>query len=314
MQRRVKTRGVLNLGSLNSPLHQACLLNDLSKEDVGNLKKFIKVCINTLNSHAPSKKKYTRGNHLPFINKELSKAIMNRTRLRNVYLKKISDENRKKDSRQRNYCVSVLRRTKRKYYSSIDEKSITDNKNFWRTVKPFLSEKSSSNGKTTLIENGEVISSDNETADVLNTFFYNIVSNINLPKYPIPNLYYNKIRDPVLKAIVKYKDYPSIKAIERVPKSVDWFNFSNVEKKEIFQEIVCLDASKVCQDTDIPTKIIKDNTDIFTDFVHPSINASVNSGDLPSFPKLVNAIPVFKKDCKNSKDIYRPLSILKLSV
>ena len=205
-----------------------------------------------------------------------------------------------------------MRRTKRKYYSSKDEKSITDNKNFWRTVKPFLSEKSPSNGKITLIENGEVISSDNETADVLNTFFSNIVSNINLPKYPIPNLYYNKIRDPVLKAIVRYKDYPSIKAIERVPKSTDWI--SNVEKKEIFQEIVCLDASKVCQDTDIPTKIIKDNIDIFTDLLHPSINASVNSGDLPSFPKLLNAIPVFKKDCKNSKDNYRPLRFVKIQM
>ena len=102
------------------------------------------------NSQAPSKKKYTRGNHLPFINKELSKAIMNSTRLRNVYLRKRSDENRKKYSKQRNYCVLLLRRTKRKYYSSLDEKSITDNKTFWRTSKPLPSEKSPSNAKITL--------------------------------------------------------------------------------------------------------------------------------------------------------------------
>ena len=77
------------------------------------------------------------------------------------------------------------------------------------------------------------------------------------------------------------------------------------------QEIVCLDASKACQDTDVYTKIIKENADIFTDFVHPSINASINNGDFPSFLKLENVIPVFKKDCKNSKDNYRPISILK---
>ena len=41
------------------------------------LLKFIKDCINTLNNHAPSKKNCTRDNHLPFINKELPKAIMN---------------------------------------------------------------------------------------------------------------------------------------------------------------------------------------------------------------------------------------------
>ena len=106
---------------------RAYLINDLSKEDVGNLEKFIKVCINTLNNHAPNKKKYTRGNHLRFMNKELSKAIMNRTRLRNVYLRNRSDENRKKYSKQQNYCVSLLRRTKRKYHSSLGEKSVTEN-------------------------------------------------------------------------------------------------------------------------------------------------------------------------------------------
>ena len=59
------------------------------------------------------------------------------------------------------------------------------------------------------------------------------------------------------------------------------------------------------------TKIIKENANIFTDFVHYSINPSINNGNFPSFLKLANVIPVFKKDCKNSKDNYRPISILK---
>ena len=54
-----------------------------------------------------------------------------------------------------------------------------------------------------------------------------------------------------------------------------------MEKKEIFQEIGCLDTFKACQNTDVPTKIIKESADIFTDFVHPSINASINNGDFP---------------------------------
>ena len=84
-----------------------------------------------------------------------------------------------------------------------------------------------------------------------------------------------------------------------------------MEKKEILQEIVYLDASKACQDTDVPTKIIKENANIFTDFIHPSINASINNGDFPSFLKLANMILVFKIDSKNSTDNYRPISILK---
>ena len=101
----------------------------------------------------------------------------------------------------------------------------------------------------------------------MNTFLSNIVSNLDIPEYPISNPYYNIVRDLVLKAISKYNDHPSIKAIERVPKSKDLFNFSNLEKKKFFQEIVCLDACKACKHTDAPTKIIKENADIFTDFV-----------------------------------------------
>ena len=128
-----------------------------------------------------------------------------------------------------------------------------------------------------------------EIAGVLNDFFSNIITNLNLPEYPISNFYCNKVRNPVLKATLKWKDHPSIKAIE---KSKDLFNFSSVEKKKIFQGIVCLDNFKACQDTDVHAKIIKENADIFTDFVHLSINASINNGDFPSFLKLANVIPV----------------------
>ena len=161
------------------------------------------------------------------------------------------------------------------------------------------------------MQDGEIISSDNKIADVLNTFFSNIISNLNLPEYPISNPYYNKIRDPVFKTILKYKGHPSKKAVERTQKSKDLFNFSNVEKKEIFLEIDCLDTSEACQNTDVPTKIIKESADIFTDFVHPSIDPSINNGDFPSFLKLANMVSVFKKDSKNSEDNYRQISILK---
>ena len=45
--------------------------------------------------------------------------------------------------------------------------------------------------------------------------------------------------------------------------------------------------------------------------IHPSINASINNADFPLFLKLVNVIPVFKKNSKNSKDNYTPISVLK---
>ena len=41
------------------------------------------------------------------------------------------------------------------------------------------------------------------------------------------------------------------------------------------------------------------------------LNVSINNGDFPSFLKLANVIPVFKKDCENVRENYRPISILK---
>ena len=48
---------------------------------------FQEIIVSLLNVHVPLKKKYLRANHLSFVTKELRKAIMERTRLRNIYLK-----------------------------------------------------------------------------------------------------------------------------------------------------------------------------------------------------------------------------------
>ena len=48
-----------------------------------------------VNKHAPLKKKFLRGNQAPFINKELRKAIYDRSRLRNRFCKTPTEENEK---------------------------------------------------------------------------------------------------------------------------------------------------------------------------------------------------------------------------
>ena len=139
--------------------------------------------IDTLNNHAPSKKKYIRGNHLPFMNKELSKEIMHRTRLRSNFLRNRSDENKRKYSKQRNYCVSLLRKAKKNYYNDLNEKKITNSKTSWKTVKPFHSDKTPSDEKITLTEKDKIIKTDSKTVNVFNTFFFSIISNLNIPEY-----------------------------------------------------------------------------------------------------------------------------------
>ena len=44
--------------------------------------------------------------------------------------------------KQRNYCVSLLRKSKANYYANVDEKKVSDNKLFWKVKKPSLLDKS----------------------------------------------------------------------------------------------------------------------------------------------------------------------------
>ena len=118
------------------------------------LERFCKITMDTLNKVAPIKRKYTRGNQMPFMTKELSKEIMARSRLRNKYLTDKTVENRLLYTQQRNKCVALLRNTKKNYYENLDEKEVTDNKKFWRTIQPYLSDKSVKSDKIHLNENG----------------------------------------------------------------------------------------------------------------------------------------------------------------
>ena len=118
--------------------------------------EFEKYFLCILNLHAPLKHKYVRGNQQPFFNKELSKAIMKRSQLRNIYLKNVTPENRNNYVKHKNFCVNLLRKTKRNYYTNLKINDITDNKFFWKSVKPSFTDKINTNEQITLVENTEI--------------------------------------------------------------------------------------------------------------------------------------------------------------
>ena len=100
-----------------------------------------------LNIMLQENKKYLRWNNKPFMTEALSKSIMERTRLRNTFFKNLIVANKLAYTKQRTFCVSLLRKVKREYFANLNEKNITDNRKFWQTVKPFLSEKNKSREK-----------------------------------------------------------------------------------------------------------------------------------------------------------------------
>ena len=116
--------------------YRECLLHELSKEFFVNnddgLQRFCDININILNRHALRKKKLARGNQMPFITKDLSKATMKKSRLHNNFLKNRTGENEALHTKQRNYCVLPLRKPRKKYFANLNEKDILNNKLFGR--------------------------------------------------------------------------------------------------------------------------------------------------------------------------------------
>ena len=110
----------------SNEIFRKSLLEKLSQQtfvsnDYGS-EKFCNITLKTLDKYAPRKAKHARGNHMPFMKKGLSKNIMKKSRLRNKYLNNNNEENRKLYAQQRNYCVSLLRKTKKVYYENLDER------------------------------------------------------------------------------------------------------------------------------------------------------------------------------------------------
>ena len=127
-----------------------------------------------LDNHAPIKKKSVRANDGPFMTKTLRKAIMNRTRLRNICCKDRTADNLKAFKKQRNKCVNILRQAKKDYYKDLNIKDLTDNRNFWRSVEPLFNDKVKTSSTIVLLENEKIVSEDRAVADILNEYFSTI--------------------------------------------------------------------------------------------------------------------------------------------
>ena len=76
-----------------------------------------------MDKHAPIKKKYLRANHANFVTKQLRKAIMKRSKLRNDFLKDRNDASQSVYRKQRNLCVTLLRKAKKIVFLEIRTKT-----------------------------------------------------------------------------------------------------------------------------------------------------------------------------------------------
>ena len=170
------------------------------------------------------------------MNKEISKAIMTRTRLRNRFLKNSSNRKRDLFRKQRNLCVSLLRKAKKDYFSCV-------------------------------------------------------VKNLNIPNYEGCDPLSDNIDHATLKAIVKWRNHPSIFTITSEHENTPKFSFTFVSKEHVLGEIQIMDSSKAIQESDIPVKLTKENGDLFAEIICKYFNESLEKSKFPDCLKRVHVPP-----------------------
>ena len=239
----IKYRDYRNYSYDHFRVHVNSELNGIDLHAISN-DSYVNLISNILNVHAPIKTKYVRANDQPFMNKDLRKEHMKRSRLRNRYRKMKTTENEMKYKKQRNLCANLLKRAKSSYFEKLKPSSICDNKTFWKTVKPLFSEKILSSDNITLIEDDEIISDDGEIANIFNSHFNDAVKNLNISFDYQSECIINSSEDPTINAIRKYKHHPSIVRIKEKFPYTSIFSFHETDLISVIKEIGNLKDSK----------------------------------------------------------------------
>ena len=95
---------------------------------------------------------------------------------------------------------------------------MTDNRKFWKTVNPLFSEKSYSKESISVINKDGLITKNEDLAKTFNIFFSSIVKNLDIEHIPDDESNLPNVEDPILKAIAKYENHPSILRIKNYMK------------------------------------------------------------------------------------------------
>ena len=111
--------------------------------------------------------------------KALRKPIMHRSKLKSIFHKTRAIEDWKNYKKQRNSCVNLLRNIKKDYFLKLNVKDLADNKKFWKSIKPFFSNKDLNLHKLMLREKD---AEEKALATLVNKWFVNIRADLDVKR------------------------------------------------------------------------------------------------------------------------------------
>ena len=118
---------------------------------------FEKDVTKVINKHIPVKHKYMKNTQLPYMNRDLRKAIYNKKMFHSKYQKSKTSKKKKKCEdyrKRRNYVNKLKGKSLNNYFM---ERCIGGSKpaDFWKIIKPYMSKKSCKNQTKTVLKENE---------------------------------------------------------------------------------------------------------------------------------------------------------------
>ena len=206
--------------------------------------------------------------------------------------------------------ISKNKKTIAVNYSDLELNKITDNKQFWKTIKPLLSDKCTQSPTISLVDNNNVISDDSELAKKFNSYFEKAVANLGIKEYEsLDTNPGSASQDDVDIAISKYKNHPSIKMINKNVSFESRFSFKDISESDILKEISNLNSKKV--GTLGNTKVLKESSNACNTVLRDIWNFEIlRKQNFPQNLKLADITPVYKKKDPTLAENCRLVSVL----
>ena len=153
------------------------------------------------------------------------------------------------------------------------------------------------------------MSEEAKVADTFNEFFSTMVKELKIENDD--NLLTDDIEetDPVLKAIKKYKNHPSILRIKSSFKHPKVFSFKYFNVEDVKRETNNLNSKKATPKGDILVKILKWNFDIITPALAECYNQNIKNSTFSNELKNAEISPVFKKKDRHDKSDFEKDSV-----
>ena len=124
----------------------------------------------------------------------------------------------------------------------------------------------------------------------MNEYFINISKSLKIK----PNLISSY--ETIHKIVTIFQYHHSIQRIKSLNfENCNVLNFSQVNEKDVRDEILNLSSKKATRKGDIPANILRDNIEIYVTELTRLINTCLLNGTFPYELKLADVSPIFKK-------------------